>query len=90
MNRAEEAFRQKAEESLGLAVSMFTLTSEDGGDADERFGIARSLVTEHSDPRIAGNALSFVCRLLSRYMTPAEVLAAKNDLIERTIGSGNV
>jgi hypothetical protein len=71
----KEAFREMAEETLGLAVSVFTIYSEDPQ-------IARELLDE-ADPMAIDQALHFLCLLLSRYMTPEQVRAEMDALIVR-------
>jgi hypothetical protein len=79
----EQILRQVAGSSLGLAVSLVTLAAEDVEELSDGTTISRQLIAEEEDPRYLGQALSFVCTLLVRHMTPEEVRTEADAVIER-------
>lgn len=81
-----QQFRDHTTKSLDLAVGMFTLASEDPEQHDDRFALALQMV-KNADVRVVGSALSFTCKLLSNFLSPAEVAQARNMLIEKAIGA---
>jgi hypothetical protein len=81
-----QQFRDHTTKSLDLAVGMFTLACEDPETHEDRFAIALEMV-KGCDVRQVGSALSFTCKLLSNFLSPAEVVQARDMLIEKALGA---
>jgi hypothetical protein len=69
----EQNLRQLVDDSLGLAVSVFTLCAEDSDELSDSIALCHQLTAERVDTRYLAQALCFVCSLLARYMTPEEL-----------------
>lgn len=84
MTSREDAFRNVADETLGLAVSVFTLCYENVQQGGGSLGITREIVNEH-DADTVGLALAFICTLLATYTTPERVKNEKDALVRRAL-----
>lgn len=80
--------RQFADDTLGLAVSLYTLAADTPGEHPDRLTLARDLLSG-ADPANAALAVLFLCNLLSRHMTAQEVRAEADSIIERAVANGH-